>query len=229
MESLTASCRRVLLAGFLGTLLVRAPAAVIYTPVEPAETHEWIGGFYSMLPAYDINGDGVGDFQIVQNYGFFLSPQNHIEVPSLIFRQNEDTAHRLTHVKRYDGGDIIGSSFQENWPRGISWLGNDDYSGNSYFNMASLDLGGDFLLTRGYLGFRMELAPGEYHYGWLSVYNATARYWIIQLGGYAWESDPNVPIIAGAVPEPGAGSCVVTAGLLLLGWRRRGIPQAQNC
>lgn len=71
-----------------------------------------------------------------------------------------------------------------------------------------------------YLGARFEIA-GDWHYGWVEVDSWTG----VNTGfirGYAYETQPGVPIFAGSVPEPGRVALLMLAWL---GWslrRRRG-------
>lgn len=79
------------------------------------------------------------------------------------------------------------------------------------------DIGeGDFGEEEGFLGFRFEGTAGK-HYGYVEIRGSdSGRFSILS---YAWESEPDTAIVAGAVPEPST-----TLFLSLLApclWRRR--------
>lgn len=61
---------------------------------------------------------------------------------------------------------------------------------------------------------------GATHYGWINLC-------VGELGpggeiyGWAYESDPDTPIIAGAIPEPSTLLLPLSGGLALLSYKRR--------
>jgi hypothetical protein len=78
---------------------------------------------------------------------------------------------------------------------------------------------GHALGTSGYYGLQFELEDGT-HYGWIAVdgeANPAAPGGLIT--GWAWETSPGVPIIAGAVPEPSVAALIIPA--VLFAARRR--------
>lgn len=79
---------------------------------------------------------------------------------------------------------------------------------------------GFFVGARGYIGIEFRI-DGQIHYGWIDLSNST--WWQSEIHGWAYESEPGKPIIAGAVPEPSAACLAAMAlvgGVLLR--RRRG-------
>ena len=79
---------------------------------------------------------------------------------------------------------------------------------------------GFFLGTRGYLGMEF-LIDGQVHYGWMDLDNYQWNQ--TEIHGWAYESEPGKPILAGAIPEPSSMllACV-TAGSCLCVRRRTG-------
>ncbi|HEY1685344.1 MAG TPA: hypothetical protein VGG19_11315 [Tepidisphaeraceae bacterium] len=75
-----------------------------------------------------------------------------------------------------------------------------------------------------YVGIESIQNDGE-HYGWMLVGytpSSTPNYGTIEVYGSAIETQPNVAITVGAVPEPGVAACVI--GLSALTFRQR-----RNC
>ena len=73
--------------------------------------------------------------------------------------------------------------------------------------------------VRAYLGVRFEAEDGT-HFGWVDLETSGRG-----VGGYVWryayESEPGVPIVAGAIPEAST-ILLILLGLALLAVRRRG-------
>ncbi|YCM44915.1 hypothetical protein V2O64_02645 [Verrucomicrobiaceae bacterium 227] len=80
------------------------------------------------------------------------------------------------------------------------------------------DPSGPFNGKTAYLGFRFEAATGS-HYGYALLQDVTSSSAIIT--AYAWESEPNTAILAGAIPEPSAPLLLSLASLLMIGRRAR--------
>jgi len=78
---------------------------------------------------------------------------------------------------------------------------------------------GDFRGQHAYMGVEFQLASGT-HYGWvlLQISSVAAAG---QIEGWAWETRPGVPILAGAVPEPSTRALLVGGGVLIVWFRRK--------
>jgi hypothetical protein len=77
--------------------------------------------------------------------------------------------------------------------------------------------GGIMINEDGYIGVEFAGASGI-HYGWIRWIGLGGLY--ARIDQWAWETEPGVPILAGAVPEPGIMS-LLTVAALTLGRRRR--------
>ena len=71
--------------------------------------------------------------------------------------------------------------------------------------------------TDAYAGIRLE-AGGNFYYGWLHIQNVGLNFG--QITDWAYETSPNTPILAGAVPEP-SPTALLAAGMLSLLLLRR--------
>jgi len=77
---------------------------------------------------------------------------------------------------------------------------------------------GPFNRKTAYLGFRFEAASGS-HFGYALLQDVTSSSAII--AAYAWESESNTAILAGAIPEPSATLLLSLASFLIIGTRKR--------
>jgi hypothetical protein len=120
-----------------------------------------------------------------------------------------------SHPLQLQGGESIGPDIAD----GLSWR-HDFRSLLLSFRMG--DHGQSFgpwgLSPAGLLGLRLQSGVDNY-YGWIRVHGDDIIDW-------AYESTPNTPIIAGAVPEPAAWLLIVAAAAIMAGWklRRRVLP-----
>jgi len=74
-----------------------------------------------------------------------------------------------------------------------------------------------------YLGLKMDLnGTGNINYGWVGIHITNEADATGEVVGYGYETTPNIPILAGSVPEP-ASIVSVLLGLAMVGcvfWRR---------
>lgn len=99
------------------------------------------------------------------------------------------------------------------WSGGTTVIGGQAvFDGQSFYS-------GNFSDTNAFIGLQFQFA-GATHYGWMEIYN----YPNIAAGqvlGWAYESSPNTPIEAGAVPEPSTWALLAIGGVVLLSHRKR--------
>jgi len=98
------------------------------------------------------------------------------------------------------------------------------YGGNPLFRndkatpVSSPVLSGPFqpggVAGRGFLPIRLDAGGGNFHYGWVD-YQPSADGLSATIFGHAYETGNNVPILAGAVPEPAESAFAL--GVLALG------------
>ena len=78
--------------------------------------------------------------------------------------------------------------------------------GGTFFNF------GKWAEQTGYLGIRFQADDGD-HYAYLQINSRSFAHFHIDR---AWESEPNQPILAGAIPEPSTSILVMMSALGLL-------------
>jgi hypothetical protein len=98
-------------------------------------------------------------------------------------------------------------------------------AGGARFALRSPYYGGyyNFLGTGAYTGLKWDIGGGDFRYGWarIDVSSALGAGSSATLLSYAYETTPNTPIEAGAVPEPGSLALLAAGGGALALRRRR--------
>jgi hypothetical protein len=177
----------VLAAGTTGvSLLVTSQpseAEVVYTPA-----HHSVGQDQAF--AIDLNHDGVTDFRL-ENALRHNSGYRGAQLQVNAFATGGVVGIR-SFARALSAGDVIGphSPFRGgDEPMAFEiWLyGESTYSFGSWFNASSR-----------YLGFRFKI-DGQVHYGWARISTRSTNHFKIwaELTGYAYETEPNAPIVAG--------------------------------
>lgn len=208
-----------------GAIVVVTPPANIPNAAEPATNPA------SGLIPWDVDGNGTNDF------GFsYRNPQaNPGDGVQWQANMNPTPANGINAIAGYAGpfinygtplnmSDSIGGSL----PSGVSWRNQSQVTLGSFYRYFGLEspyggfatgaVDGDSVV-RGFVGFRFNIG-GNTHYGWLDV-EVRGTFGPANTGGIfffgaAYESTPNTPIAAGAVPAPGtlAGLAIGAAGML---------------
>jgi hypothetical protein len=203
-----------------------AHGAVIYTgtklPFWRTESDPQWGNVHNI----DIDGDGTRDFLTSDYQGeLILLPTGNNRI--LSFRATlPDLGWSVTAM---DGGELIGSAPSFGEFLGLADRINFIHSGGANIYRCS---------GRGPIGFpeecisvieannRIYYLGVEFsnndvtHYGWISVsaWFLSSQHGI-DVNGWAYDTDPNQAIIAGAIPEPSTTAYI--AGSLFLLWKRK--------
>jgi hypothetical protein len=159
----------------------------------------------------DMNGDSVDDFEI---RSFFLPGLGGLDSEWLV-------------TTPYGASRVLGESRVSLLPSGFiidgnvspppDWLAGADlpiFIGSP----STPPCDPDFVGTTGFLGLEFDIT-GNTHYGWARL-TVHTEFGIGVLHDYAYESDPGVGIIAGAIPEPSTVLLLSLGGIGLL-WRAR--------
>ncbi|MEI7733615.1 MAG: PEP-CTERM sorting domain-containing protein [Verrucomicrobiota bacterium] len=158
----------------------------------------------------DLNGDGGDDYLLICTLtAVYLQPLGNNNVAT-------DGGYMVMPIGR---GELVASSSPSyQWVNASMVAGGTVVIGGSAIFDGEYFYSGKFSDTNAFIGFKFEIG-GAMHYGWMEVYNypndASG-----QIFGWAYETDPNTPIIAGAVPEPSTWA-LLAIGATLVYWRRK--------
>jgi hypothetical protein len=194
-----------------------ASAAVIHivpdTPLVPPR------GNGTQFVALDVDGDGNEDFQIIND-------ASATDVRTLGENRILGIFGSSLLIRGLEGGEFIGA--QE--PAATIWT-ESFFLDPPFQHVEALPLiigcaaggggtvcSGDFVGRLAFAGIEFEI-DGATHYGWFLVRTGTLTV-NLQIEEWAYESEPGVPIRAGAIPEP-SGGILAVLGALLLAMRRR--------
>jgi len=174
-------------------LTMPAEAKIVYTPASQTIN---VYGFYAL----DLNHDGIADFTI-QLKTSHATGTDHFTTLGVLSPQNNaveggktDTYGRGPYAFALRRGALIGP--KRPFPGSLmAWAGTiSDFSvfGGRWLNVKNR-----------YLGLKFKI-HGKTHYGWarLSVVSTRSSITSATLTGYAYETIPNKPIIAGRTKGP---------------------------
>jgi hypothetical protein len=186
-------------AGVASLALVQpAEARIVYTPAHiPIVVN---GGFTDL----DLNHDGINDFRFNNKYGTQLQRHSTLSVApaqnlnrvwagscSAAFKTSRCAAPLLK-------GTIVGphNPFQKG-PASLLMVG---YAGGSTGQPGSYF--GGWPLRTAYLGLKFAI-KGKTHFGWARVrVDTRSKGFVATITGYAYETIPNKPLIAGKTKGP---------------------------
>jgi hypothetical protein len=181
-------------AAGVGVLALSQPAEakIVYTPT-------WVAILPGSPPMnLDLNGDGIADFQLLHrdvnsNYysSLWVEPQN---------QSNAIWATR-SYASALAAGVRVGSSAK--LQPGNRLMGNvGTRCGRSSKSCTTVSRGQWRQTTRSYLGLKFTV-QGEIHYGWARLNVTVSKGGVYAaLTGYAYETEPNTPIITGHQEGP---------------------------
>lgn len=184
-------------AGLL-SIALPADAQIIYTPCNIPMTLPV--GNQGALTQLDLNNDGTPDFTFSLIYSATAF--------SSVFRSDR----ALTIVADQTGNEILGAAGVNGFeptaaavPAGREIGAQKDFTANAaimaieaYFGANSIrDSGSWRYVQTAYLGLKF-VVDGQVHYGWARIkFPAPGDYELPSIYGYAYESTPNTPIVAG--------------------------------
>jgi hypothetical protein len=160
----------------------------------------------------DLNGDGLADYLLICTLqGVYLSPQNN----------NSVIADGSYLVAALNQGEVISFSLNPAY----QWINAGNVPGGNATIGASAIFDGEYFYTGNFSGLDAFIGlqfqfDGTTHYGWMEVNNypnAAAG----QVLGWAYETSPNTPITAGAVPEPSTFTLLAISGVAVGLLRRK--------
>ena len=162
----------------------------------------------------DVNGDGTVDYTVISQFGQVLL-QPHWDNRIITIPASPPDLGYL--VAALPTGFSIGSSLDPVY----AWYDrNTDAFGTAVIGV-QMDVGAIsyFLGQTAFVGLDLVYG-GEDHYGWMRIDNPLQ---IVagQIVDWAYQTRPNTPILAGAVPEPSAEALIILAGGLILLGRKR--------
>ena len=169
-----------------------AEAKIVYTPA-----HEKITNFH-----LDLNHDGVTDFLLQTTSRFSMATAIFALYVSPLYEQNE-VWREVNYATALPAGVRIGAGF----PRGGRIMIHNTYT---IINLSTKFHGpwansGKGIRDR-YLGLKF-LISGKTHFGWarFNIVPGHSGYMTCTLTGYAYETIPSKPIIAGKTKGPDDG------------------------
>ena len=215
---------RTLLLLALFCVVSTAHAAIVAVSL-PKPQEIWSNSIVKFWPK-DLDGNGTVDFTLAaSHFGTSIRTERSNRIAVLVSPPPDLGGP----VAAFDRGNLIGSDIV--FP--LSFYSSD----SDYFDSDGFVEQDEYLWTgivlcvssgcayspfaghRAYAGFEFE-RDGQKHYGyfdWSMAEQSTG----FTLHGWAWETEPGRPIIAGAVPEPGCVALSLLAGACLLHRRRR--------
>jgi len=165
----------------------------------------------------DVNNDGQIDWELRTSSTEAFSNLRVAAPISTLFIYRTPASILLNELTPLSKGEAIGDILGDPDYRFLNTV--DAFAvtlASSVVNIGTED--GPFNRKTAYLGFRFEAATGS-HYGYALLQDVTSSSAII--AAYAWESEPNKAILAGAIPEPSAPLLFTLASLLVIGRRKR--------
>ena len=156
----------------------------------------------------DINNDHIADFNLFSpnGIGIHLDPLNNSSI--------------LTDKNGYIYSLAQGSTISSDMNPVFVWQAPNSPDGSPTI-VASVDIGsvGYFKdSTDAYAGIQLEI-EGQLHYGWMHIKNQFSN--IGEISDWAYENNPNTPILAGSIPEPSSIALFAVGAAAMSLWIKR--------
>lgn len=178
-----------------GLLSVAAPAQaeIVYTASNIPMAQGFAGGAITQL---DLNNDGTPDF-LFSNYSYQTHGLGEFALSVAPAQQGNETVgikvagqRRVTAAALPPGVQVGSQANFGSYPKGLNMA--IDAFGTSGFRSGSW-----LKVETAYLGFKFVIS-GQIHYGWALVkFPSPGGYLSGSIYGYAYETEPNQPIITG--------------------------------
>ncbi|MEO8351462.1 MAG: PEP-CTERM sorting domain-containing protein [Chthoniobacteraceae bacterium] len=213
---------------FFLSVATRIPAAIVFHPIADPP---FVAGFPNYLTQeIDIDGDGIVDASVGADLppaggglgALLFAPPGHSGVFGVDYPPPSNDLGFLTIALNFgeeigpmlttDYGPLAGFYSDDAFGGGGLLVGTDGWAGHYWGDFAAM--------PRAYAGLRFE-SDGEQHYAWVDL-----QVWAIGNGatllvhGWAYETEPDKPIAAGAVPEPNTALLFLGGGAAIFLRRR---------
>lgn len=209
--SYTAAAGAVCMAGLFPH---PATAEVVYTPADIVTKNA--------LGTLDIDGDGIADFQFIHFTYFHCG--HPCSTSAFFYNSFALTGLQTTNNVVQHG---IRSFSMAKLPAKTVVGSNDTFIHQGRILLSAGAVGSQWVPpARGYVGLRFMIS-GEVHYGWLRLTIDSAAGTVI-IGGYAYETVPNKPIVVNRRPGGSAQDLLIPGSLGSLAAGAQGAPPEQK-
>lgn len=198
-------------------LLLDAPAAIVYTEGFGNKHGDGWPDRGSYVQDIDLDGDGAYD------YYFRGGARDFLFVPvrdSRILTVMAIPPDLGSYTVGFEAGAMIGSS-----PIQTEWWGTADAISEYQYGPVVMTMVTGYTYSTipadevRYFGLELHREDGV-HYGWIAVETKLIHNNWLDVKGWAYESEPGKPILAGVIPEP-SSLLLLAGGTVALAFGRR--------
>lgn len=210
--------------GASATLATQSDASIVYFDVNPDRTFGenealTFGSINLSNGTYVLNGNGGTTFGLdfrTEGGGIegYLTPLGNVQ-----------WGFTGSYIERLSSNTDISSTSASSWGAAPS----------AYLFSGYLGAGGNWGFTgpndsiTGYAPLRIDAGGGNYHYGWVEITTEVGNVWsppyvgtaTVTVTGFAFNTNLNEAIQAGAIPEPSTLACLLLGGSAFAFSRRR--------
>jgi len=210
-----------------GLFLISGRGAIVHVQIPESEQQ-----FFALGEArtrdFDFDQDGRVDLQFIGSISGFAVRALHNESGILTASLVGEDFFGITAVPLLYGETIM--EYREvpgEIPRGITPGGSPFYNYLLSYGVLDGSAGGIWFNQEAYMGFalfepRIDGQFDRLHFGWLRLreFGGLGAFFL----EYAYETEADVPVFAGQIPEPGVGVLLMVGGAVLLLRRGRRDP-----